>query len=97
MAIARSDSRAVLHPDGADLLETLLGQVAALSEQVHPTALEVLKLKEVYLGGNASEMQQNYSKSFSLRMRRPSTELPSDCAAPWRSGCQCCPEHLSGT
>lgn len=46
------DSRAVLHLDGADLLETFLGQVAALSEQVHPTALEVLKLKEVYLGGN---------------------------------------------
>lgn len=46
-----SDLRAVLHLDGADLLETLLGQVAALSEQVHPTALEVLKLKEVYLGG----------------------------------------------
>lgn len=44
------DLRAVLHLDGTDLLESLLGQVTALTEQVHPTALEVLKLKEVYLG-----------------------------------------------
>lgn len=57
LADGRSDSRAVLHLDGADLLETLLGQVAALSEQVHPAALEVLKLKEVYLGGDTLSVQ----------------------------------------
>lgn len=41
--------RAIFHPDGPDSLEALLTQVAALSEQVHPTALEVLKFVEVYL------------------------------------------------
>lgn len=43
------DLRSTLHPDGADPVETLLAQVAALSEQVHPTALEVLVFIEVYL------------------------------------------------
>lgn len=60
LASGCSDLRAILHLDGADLLETLLGQVAALSEQVHPTALEVLELKEVYLGGrqNTSDLEK---------------------------------------
>lgn len=43
------DLRATLHPDGADSVEALLGQIAALSKEVHPTALEVLVFKEVYL------------------------------------------------
>lgn len=43
------DSRAVLHPDGADLFQTLLAKVAALGEQIHPASLEVLKLVKVQL------------------------------------------------
>lgn len=43
------DLRSTLHPDRPDSLKTLLTQVTALSEQVHPTALEVLKFIKVYL------------------------------------------------
>ena len=44
-----SDLRSTLHPDGANPFETLLTQVTTLSVQLHSTALEVLKLKEVHL------------------------------------------------
>lgn len=41
--------RATLYPDGPDSVETLLTQVMALSEHIHPAALEVLEFIEVYL------------------------------------------------
>lgn len=63
MAGGCGDLRAVLHLDGADFLETLLREVTALSEQVHPTPLEVLKLKEVYL----KNIKQTQLKHFSSR------------------------------
>ena len=50
------DLRSTLHPDGADSLKALLAQVTALSEQVHPAALEVLVFIEVYLEGKTSSM-----------------------------------------
>ena len=49
-----ADSRSTLHPDGADLVEVLLAQVAALGADVHPAALEVLILVDVHLGTNKS-------------------------------------------
>ena len=45
-----ADSRSTLHPDGSDLVEVLLAQVAALGAEVHPAALEVLVLVDVHLG-----------------------------------------------
>lgn len=44
-----ADLRSTLYPDGANSVETLFTQVTALSKQVHPTALEIFKLIEVYL------------------------------------------------
>lgn len=106
MAGGCDDLRAVLHLDGADFLETLLREVTALSEQVHPTPLEVLKLKEVYLKNITQTQLKHFfepdikSALFDLTAlvgSNRNVEVPSDCAAPRQSGCQCCPGHLSGT
>lgn len=41
--------RAVFHPDGANLFETLLTKVTALCEKIHPAPLEVLIFVQVQL------------------------------------------------
>lgn len=51
-----ADLRATLHLNGANSVETLLTQITALSKQIHPTALEVLKFIEVYLKNRKSSM-----------------------------------------
>lgn len=47
--LERLNLRAILHPDGADLFETLLAKVTALRKQIHPAPLEVLIFIQVQL------------------------------------------------
>lgn len=46
---SRVNLRAILHPDGANLFETLLTKITALCEKIHPAPLEVLIFVQVQL------------------------------------------------
>lgn len=50
MSVQYCDLRSTLHPDGADVVQSTLLDIAALSSELHTLPLEILLLKHSHLG-----------------------------------------------